>query len=212
MSSNWCVLPRDILSKVFEHSSSLSCILREVCKAWRQQSIACPLALNVSLTSPEEQESFGIWMQQHIYKATSAEADQQTATVPDSLQKIRRLQDIRRRHANQALASTVCPTSSPGWRDPPAESLLQSVGMSMTESSRNARRLHMCQQATAPTVSQIPLPASYSLILGASRQQHNQFLKKYLEARCGQTCHNNTQLQHICNRQLHPSIFLRSCC
>ena len=65
MQSQWHLVPKDILSKVFAQSSSLSCIARQVCKSWRQHSISCPVSLDISLASPDEQTSLGLWLHAH---------------------------------------------------------------------------------------------------------------------------------------------------
>ena len=152
MSSSWHIIPRDILSKVFARSSSLSCIARQVCKAWRQQSIACPLVLNVSLVTPEEQKSLGIWMQQCFYATTSAVLAQQTVSVPASPQTIERL-DL-----SKVSAVTVSQTPIARWPDPPADLFPEPAGRCMTKASRDTRRLDMDQPATASTISQTPWP------------------------------------------------------
>lgn len=67
MQSQWHLIPKDILSQVIAQSSSLSCRARQVCKAWRQHSISCPVTLDISLASVDEQTSLGLWLQ--TYKA-----------------------------------------------------------------------------------------------------------------------------------------------
>ena len=65
MQSQWHLVPKDIMSNVFAQSSSLSCIARQVCKAWRQYSISCPVTLDISLASVDEQTSLGLWLHSH---------------------------------------------------------------------------------------------------------------------------------------------------
>ena len=65
MQSQWHLVPKDILSKVFAQSSSLSCMARQICKAWRQHSISCPVTLDISLASADEQTSLGSWLCSH---------------------------------------------------------------------------------------------------------------------------------------------------
>ena len=73
MQSQWHLVPKDVLSKVFAQSSSLSCIARQVCKAWRQHSISCPVSLDISLASPDEQASLGKWLHVHNPQPSIAE-------------------------------------------------------------------------------------------------------------------------------------------
>lgn len=71
--SQWELMPKDVLSKVFAHGSSLSCIARQVCKAWREHSISCPVALDISLASLDEQTSLGTWLRSHEARPAPAE-------------------------------------------------------------------------------------------------------------------------------------------
>lgn len=67
-------MPKDVLSKIFAHSSSLSCVARQVCKAWRQHSISCPVTLDVRLASLDEQRSLGMWLRSHGARPAPVEA------------------------------------------------------------------------------------------------------------------------------------------
>lgn len=65
MESEWAVVPGDVLTKVLTQSSSLCCIARSVCKSWRQHALATPVALDIGLASPQEQNSLALWLQQY---------------------------------------------------------------------------------------------------------------------------------------------------
>lgn len=107
LQSQWHLVPKDILSKVFAQSSSLSCIARQVCKAWRQHSISCPVTLDISLASIDEQTSLGLWLHSH-------EAGPSAAATAKFAGNFSATSDEKLARDQQALAALLTATSSLG--------------------------------------------------------------------------------------------------
>ena len=106
MQSQWQFVPKDILSKVLAQSSSLSCIARQVCKAWRQHSVSCPVTLDISLASIDEQRSLGLWLHSHEAGLPLAETEKPAGDLTD--------ERVARSHDQQALDALSTATDCMG--------------------------------------------------------------------------------------------------